>query len=111
MKLLQQPKINDLVEGIIREHALVFLAGEEGSGKSITAMNLALAVATGMDYFLGYRVAKHGKVIYLNNELHFEDFLLRFKKMMMKMQPQELTKIENFIVPEACLHWKIYGTS
>jgi hypothetical protein len=100
MKLLAQPKVNDLVEGIIREHALVFLAGEEGSGKSITAMNLAFAVATGRDHFLNYRVVKHGKVIYLNNELHFEDFLMRFKKMITQLAPQELAKIENFIVPE-----------
>jgi hypothetical protein len=101
MKLLKTSVTCDLVEGIIREHALVFLAGEEGSGKSLTAMNLALAVATGKDYFLNYRVAKHGKVIYLNNELHFEDFNKRFQKMITKLRPDEVARVENFIVPES----------
>ena len=100
LKLLKTPVVHDLVEGIIRDHALVFLAGEEGSGKSLTAMNLAIAVATGREKFLDYNVTKHGKVIYLNNELHFEDFYMRFKKMVTKLRPDEVAKIENFIVPE-----------
>jgi RecA-family ATPase len=53
----------DLIQGILREQSLTFLAGEEGSGKSITAMNLALAVAVGLHKFLGYDMMKNGKVI------------------------------------------------
>jgi len=44
-------------------------------------MNLALAVAVGLKKIPGYDVMKNGKVIYLNNELPFSDFLGRVNYM------------------------------
>ena len=101
MCLMKQTLSPDLIQGVIREQSLTFLAGEEGSGKSITAMNLALAVAVGLHKFLDYDIKKNGKVIYLNNELPFSDFLGRFNHMKQKFYPHEVSQLGNFIVPES----------
>jgi len=75
------PAARDLIEGLIREQSVNMLAGEPGCGKSILAMNLALAVATGEETFLGRKIMKHGKVLYLNNEMALPDFRERLEKM------------------------------
>jgi archaellum biogenesis ATPase FlaH len=98
MKQILSP---DLILGIMREQSLTFLAGEEGSGKSITAMNLALSVAVGLHKFLDYNIMKNGKVIYLNNELPFSDFLGRFNYMKRQFFPRQVLQLGNFIVPES----------
>jgi hypothetical protein len=94
------PEQRDLLEGLIREESVVFLAGEEGSGKSIISMNLALGVATGQREFLKYKIKKSGPVLYLNNELPFNDFLERFKKMIRAIMPPYQLAIDNFIAPD-----------
>jgi hypothetical protein len=96
------PPAKELVGGIIREQSLVFLAGEEGSGKSITAMNLGLCVAAGKDKFLNYPIVAGGKVLYLNNELPFEEFGLRLKRMLSRLTVDEQHNFgKNFLVPES----------
>jgi archaellum biogenesis ATPase FlaH len=101
MYLMKQILSPDLIQGIMREQSLTFLAGEEGSGKSITAMNLALSVAVGLHKFLDYDIMKNGKVIYLNNELPFSDFLGRFNYMKRQFFPKQVSQLGNFIVPES----------
>lgn len=86
----------DLVEGLMHEQSVNFLSGEEGCGKSLLAMNLAISVASGKPNFLGYNITKHGKVLFLNNELGFPDFLIRFQKMSVGLNPEQL---DNFITP------------
>ncbi len=100
MHLMQPPIMNDIVAGIIGERSLNFLAGEEGGGKSLLAMNLGLAVATGASTFLGFAVKKHGKVLYLNNELSFQVFVSRFKCMRRAVSQPQLAKLDNFLTPE-----------
>lgn len=100
MNLMETPVLNDIVEGIIGENSFNFLAGEEGGGKSLIAMNLALSIATGRKDFLGFPIKKHGKVLYLNNELPFPVFLKRFKTMRTHLESSELSKLENFMTPE-----------
>jgi hypothetical protein len=91
------PSIKDLIKHIIREKSLVFLAGEEGCGKSMLAMNLGLAVAVGAKKFLCWDIDKTGKVLYLNYELYNEDFAGRFKKMYEGCSMQG--NIENILAP------------
>ena len=91
---------HDLLEGLIREESVAFLAGEEGSGKSLIAMNFALSVATGQLEFLKYKIKKSGKVLYLNNELPFTDFIERFKKMSKEIMPPYSLNLDNFIAPD-----------
>jgi ABC-type Mn2+/Zn2+ transport system ATPase subunit len=101
MNLMDTPIMNDLVEGIIGERSLNFLAGEEGAGKSLLAMNLALAIATGQPKFLEYPIKKHGKVLYLNNELSFQVFVKRFQDMRRVLFHEGVARLNNFLTLES----------
>ena len=100
MNLMERPVLNDIVEGVIGEKSFNFLSGEEGAGKSLLAMNLSLAISTGLPNFLHYRINKHGKVLYLNNELSFASFLQRFKTMRTKFYHEQSKNLGNFLTPE-----------
>ena len=63
-------------------------------------MNLGIAVATGARQFLDFQIAKHGKVLYLNNELPFSEFLGRFQHMQKVLTPQQVKKLDRFMTPE-----------
>ncbi len=101
--LLQLDEIEEasLIKGLIREQSVNFLFGEEGSGKSLMAMNLAISVATGAKQFLGYELLNHGKVLYLNNELPFKEFVNRFKKMAETLNVEQHELLSNMIVPQS----------
>jgi hypothetical protein len=100
MNLMPTPVLHDIVEGVIGEKSFNFLAGEEGAGKSLLAMNMSLAIATGAKQFLGYEIKKHGKVLYLNNELPFAVFLQRFKRMRTGFAVGQAAHLGNFLTPE-----------
>ena len=57
-----------LWEGIIVEGGSHFFAAAPGVGKTFVGMGLGVAVATGMDSFLGRKVNTHGLVIYITTE-------------------------------------------
>lgn len=92
------PEQSFLVKNLLSENSVNFLSGEEGSGKSLLAMNLALSVAINADSWLQYEIVKHGKVIYLNNELSFVDFARRLKTMGKNLPARG--DISNLIVPK-----------
>lgn len=99
LKSLEIVEPNDIIEGLIRETSFSMLVGEEGCGKSIFAMNLALTIATAQDSFLGYKIKKNGKVIYLNNELPFGECVSRFKKMINLSKLNQSSRLQKFIIP------------
>lgn len=96
--IIEKPE--DLIENLIRSCSLNFLAGEEGCGKSLLVMNLAIAIATGRDKFLHYNIKKRGKVLYLNNELPFEEFVFRFRTMINNFDKNKTELLNNFIFPD-----------
>ena len=100
MLLMQPAAPVDIVRGLIREQGLTFLAGEEGGGKSLLAMNLGISVATGAPKFLDFDIVKHGTVLYLNNELPFSEFVNRFHRMRKMLRCHQTAVIDRFIVPE-----------
>jgi energy-coupling factor transporter ATP-binding protein EcfA2 len=71
----------DLIKNLFQQQSFNFIAGEEGSGKSLLAMNLACCIATAQPKFLDYDVQKGGNVLYLNNELPLVDFARRLQSM------------------------------
>ncbi len=91
------PEVKDLVKHIMRDKSLNFLAGEGGCGKSILAMNLALAVAVGAKKFLAWELEKRGKVLFLNFELYFEDFARRLDTMCRRLPVRG--DVDNFLAP------------
>jgi hypothetical protein len=95
---MEIPEQSFLVRNLLSEHSVNFLSGEEGCGKSLLAMNLALSIAVGAGKWLAFDVVKQGKVLYLNNELAFTDFARRLK-MMSNALPAK-GDISNFIVPK-----------
>ncbi|MGD0036753.1 MAG: AAA family ATPase [Bacteroidota bacterium] len=97
IRLLEQ---RDLVGGLIREQSVAFLSGEVGCGKSIFAMNLGISVAIGAPNILNYQIQKSGKVLFLNNELYFNDYVDRFQKMAKSLPVPAGNSLVNLIVPE-----------
>jgi archaellum biogenesis ATPase FlaH len=88
---------SDLIPGLVRSSSLVFLGGEEGSGKSMLCMNLGIAVATGGDKFLSWQLSNCGSVIYLNAELYNNEFIYRFQRMTVTTPGKE--SLARFITP------------
>jgi hypothetical protein len=97
---IRLPQQRNLVEDLVREQAVAFLAGEEGCGKSLLAMNLAISIAIGASCFLNYKIQKSGKVLFLNNEIFFNDFVDRFQKMGESLPIPSGNSLANLIVPE-----------
>jgi hypothetical protein len=95
---MEIPKESFLIENLITENSVNFLSGEEGCGKSLLAMNLAISVSVGASKWLSYNIKKHGKVLYLNNELAFSDFVRREKAMSNSLPASGA--ISNLIVPK-----------
>jgi RecA-family ATPase len=56
-----------LIEGLIPDDAVTLLAGDGGTGKSLVALQLAAAVATG-ERWIGRPVDRPGKVLFLSAE-------------------------------------------
>jgi hypothetical protein len=95
---MEIPEQSFLIKDLFSEQSVNFLSGEEGCGKSLLAMNLALSIAVGAKNCLSYEITKHGKVLYLNNELAFSDFARRLKAMCGALpSPGD---ISNLIVPK-----------
>lgn len=63
------PEQDFLIKDLLVSQSVNMFAGEEGCGKSLLAMNLAIAIAANMPRWLSHDISKHGKVLYLNNEL------------------------------------------
>jgi hypothetical protein len=78
---MEIPEQAFLVKDLISQHSVNILSGETGCGKSLLAMNLAISVAVGAKKWLAYDLVAHGRVLYLNNELAFDDFARRLKTM------------------------------
>ncbi len=97
---LNLPPVPYLVEDLIRDGSFTLLAGEEGCGKSLIALNMGISVACDLDSFLGHRISKSGKVLFLNNELSFVDHVERFKKNVSILSPSDVAKLDNFICPD-----------
>jgi RecA-family ATPase len=95
---MEFPPAADLIRNIIREQSVNFLAGEEGSGKSLISMNLACSIVAGKETFLSYELAKSGKVLYLNTEMAFDDFGRRLQTMSTAVGGGDCLK--NLIVPK-----------
>ena len=87
-----------LVEGLLLKNALSVIGGEEGSGKSILALNLAFDVAIGSNQFLNYNVNTQGKVLLLNYELDETLIKTRLEKMTSKLSNEEMVYLTNIII-------------
>jgi hypothetical protein len=96
--MMEIPKESFLIKNLISDMSVNFLMGEEGCGKSLLAMNLALSIAVGAKQWLSYDIEKHGKVLFLNNELSFPDYARRLKTMVERLPA--LGDISNLIIPK-----------
>jgi hypothetical protein len=95
---MEIPEQAFLIDNLISEYSLNILMGEEGCGKSLLAMNLALSIAVDAKQWLSYDIKKHGKVLFLNNELSFPDFARRLKTMVERLPAPG--DISNLIIPK-----------
>ena len=62
------PEVPWLVEGWLGQGDATLFAGEWGTGKSLVALDLALSIASGLDWLGRIRVVKPSSVLYLDEE-------------------------------------------
>lgn len=89
------PKLKpELIEGVLRQGHKMFISGPSKAGKTFAVMQLALAVATGGQWF-GWK-CRTGSVLYINLELDENTCLNRFNNICKKMQidPKTLTNLQ-----------------
>ena len=81
-----------LVEGLLYERHVSFIAGEPGGGKSILAMQTALALSSGTPVFGSLSVPKPRRVYYLQLEGSYPDTIDRMRRMQQRVpiDPQNL---------------------
>lgn len=68
----------ELIEGMLRQGHKMSISGPSKAGKSWLAIELAFAVAEGMN-FLGHK-CKRGRVLYINMEIDKDSFKKRIQK-------------------------------
>ncbi len=81
------PDRRQLFGNFLLEDSLTLLIGERGSSKTYLALQLALAVASGAESFLGESVGLHGPVWYINFELSDVRLAKRMKHLTVRGLP------------------------
>ena len=81
--IMAMPDPEYLVEDVIPAESFGFIVGVPGCLKTFIAMGLGLAAAAGLDEWLGYKVKKHGPVVYVTSEgfADIKNRLYAWKKM------------------------------
>lgn len=74
-----------LVEGLLYQRHVTFIAGEPGGGKSIIATQLALALSSGSMVFGSLAVPQPRRVYYLQLEGSYPDTIDRIRRMRTKV--------------------------
>lgn len=67
-----------IVDGLIRTGSVMNIIAAPKVGKSFIASNLAMCLITGSD-FLGFPVARQGRTLVVDNELHLETLSYRYR--------------------------------
>lgn len=83
---------NPLLSNLIHPGFLLFIWGGTDSGKSLIALTLAIASATGKGAFCFSNTAAPCKVLFLDGELTIEQFKARFKQLTPSTPLRELAR-------------------
>jgi|GEM_PF-1101770 len=73
----------------LEREGLTILAGEQKTGKSLLALNLAISVALGRE-FLGFEVPLERRVLLIEQEISTASMKDRIGKMLLSTQPEQL---------------------
>jgi RecA-family ATPase len=93
MQHAAQPN-NWLIEDLLLHSDQLMIAAAPKAGKSLLAIQLAIAVASGGE-FLRWKVKHPAKVLYLNLEIGEAPFAQRVQKQAAALSPQELVALGN----------------
>lgn len=66
IKTMPDPKW--LIEGVVIENSFGLIYGTPGCGKTFISLSQALSIAAGLQEWWGYKINKHGPVIYISSE-------------------------------------------
>jgi hypothetical protein len=82
LDLKKEPKPVDwILDGLIASPDITVLWGDGGVSKSLFIQALAVAMANGDEEFLGLKLMKHGKILYIDEENPEDVVLSRLKKL------------------------------
>jgi len=86
-----------LLERIIPREVLMVLSGDSDSGKSLWALNFAVHIVTGAEYFIGLKVqVKHNAALIVSTEDGIKDLALRVQKLVQTFEEENLCENLHF---------------
>jgi len=79
--IMAVPKPPMLIEGMLIKNGLHMFQSHSGTGKTFLALEMGIAVATGMPALGKFQVSNHGKVLYVGEDSPEWDVREQFKKL------------------------------
>lgn len=83
----------ELISGILRQGHKMIIASTSKAGKTFILMELAMAIAEGMEW-IGHK-CKQGKILYINMELDSASFMYRFDQIYTAFNKQTNNHVRN----------------
>ena len=84
------PPVEYLIDGILQKEGRTMISASPNIGKSFFLQNLALAIASGQDKFLGKFPVTQGRVLYLDLEMGEPALKQRFQQMCKDIKTENL---------------------
>ena len=74
------PDVEWIIEGLLPKNYKAILGGTTGSNKSYFAMELSMRVAEGSSRFIGYKILKQLRVLFVDLEVGKEELVRRYQR-------------------------------
>ncbi|MCH7575920.1 MAG: AAA family ATPase [Candidatus Marinimicrobia bacterium] len=87
-----------LIEEILGANKKIVVAAPDGVGKSLITHQMAIALAVGLDEFLGFKVPRARRVLLLNFEMSAEQIHERHIKLCSILSPEQKERLDNLHV-------------
>lgn len=87
------PDVEWIIEGLLPKNYKAILGGTTGSNKSYFAMELSMRVANGSSRFIGYKILKQLRVLFIDLEVGNVELVRRFQRISNTISFKELDNI------------------
>lgn len=87
------PDVEWIIEGLLPKNYKAILGGTTGSNKSYFAMELSMRVANGSSRFIGYKILKQLRVLFIDLEVGKVELVRRFQRISNTISFKQLDNI------------------